>query len=84
MVYITYISEKIIITHQEPIKGIKVSILHGYPISILGYPSNILGYQSKYCNYTSKKKLGRFPIPPGPPPKWKTLLIFISQKILYY
>ena len=47
-------------THQEPIEGLKVWIL-------LGYPSNILGYQSKYCNYTSKKKLGRFPHSPRPP-----------------
>ena len=30
-----------LITHQEPIEGIKVWIL-------LGYPSNILGYPSKY------------------------------------
>ena len=38
--------EKLIITHQEPIEGIKVWILHGYPCNILGFPS-------KYCNYTS-------------------------------
>ena len=30
-----------LITHQEPIEGIQVWIL-------LGYPSNILGYPSKY------------------------------------
>ena len=47
-------------THLEPIEGIKVWIL-------LGYPSNIPGYPSKYCNYTSKKKLGGFPIPCGSP-----------------
>ena len=35
------IIEKLIITHQEPIEGIKVWIL-------LGYKSNILGYPSKY------------------------------------
>ena len=44
----------------EPIEGIKVWIL-------LGYPSNILGFPSKYCNYTSKKKLGWFPHSPRPP-----------------
>ena len=35
-VYITSIIEKLIITHQGPIEGIKAWIL-------LGYPSNILG-----------------------------------------
>ena len=45
-----YCIKKLIITHQEPIKGIKVWIL-------LGYPNNILGYLCKYCNYTAKKKL---------------------------
>ena len=44
----TCIKEKLIITHQEPIEGIKAWIL-------LGYPSGILGYPSKYCNDTSKK-----------------------------
>ena len=58
--FITCIIEKLIITHQEPIEGIKVWRL-------LGYPSNILGYPSKYCNYTSKKKLGQFPHSPWPP-----------------
>ena len=42
-VFITCIIEKLIITHQEPIEGIKVWILLGYP--------------SKYCNYTSKRNL---------------------------
>ena len=72
MVYITSIIEKLIITHQEPIEGIKVWILLGYPCDIVGYPS-------KYCNYTSKKKLECFPIPPA---GWITFLIVISQKIL--
>ena len=62
VVYVTSITEKLIITHQEPIEGIKVWIL-------LGYPSNILRYSSKYCNYTSKKKLGQFPHSSCPPPK---------------
>ena len=44
--------QKLINTHQEPIEGIKVWIM-------LGYPSNILGCPSKYCNYTSKKKFGQ-------------------------
>ena len=70
-VFITFITEKLIITHREPIEGPKVWIL-------LGYPCNILGYPSKYCNYISKKKLGWFPRPP----QWITFLIFISQKIL--
>ena len=60
-VYITCIIEKLIITHQDPIEGVKVWIL-------LRYPRNILGYSSNYCNYTSKKKLGRFPHSPRPPP----------------
>ena len=54
------IIDKLIITHQEPIEGIKVWIL-------LGYPCNVLGYPSKYCNYTSKSKLGRFSHSPKPP-----------------
>ena len=76
-VYIMYILEKLIITYQEPIEGIKLGILLGYPSNILGYRSNILGYPSnilgypsnifeylsKYCNYTSKRKLRWFPIP---------------------
>ena len=33
------ITEKILITHQQPIEGIKVQILVGYPYNILGYPS---------------------------------------------
>ena len=69
-----YIIKKLIITHQEPIEGIKVGIL-------LGYLCNILGYPSKYCNYTSKKKLGRFLHSPCPP-QWIIFLIVISQKIL--
>ena len=73
--FITCIIEKLIITHKEPIKGMKVWIL-------LGYPSNILGYPSKYCNYTSKKKFGQFPTLPWPPPQWITFLPFISKK--YY
>ena len=56
-VQITCIIDKLIITHQEPIEGIKVWIW-------LGYRCNILGYQSKYCNCTSKKKLGQFPHSP--------------------
>ena len=58
--YNTSITEKLIITHQEPIEGIKVCIL-------LGYPCNILGYPSKYSNYTSKKKFGHFPHSPCHP-----------------
>ena len=58
--------------HKEPIEGIKVWLL-------LGYPSNILGYPSKYWNYSSKMKLGWFP---HSPPQWITFLIFTSQKIL--
>ena len=58
--------EKLIIINQEPIEGIKVWILLGYP--------------SKYCNYTSKKKLGRLPY--SHLPLYLTFLIFISQKIL--
>ena len=42
-VFITSIREKLIITHQEPIEGIKLWIL-------LGYPSNILGYQVIYLD----------------------------------
>ena len=42
--YITCIIEKLIITRQKPIEGIKVWILLGYPSNILG--SNILGYPS--------------------------------------
>ena len=41
LVYITSIIEKLIITHKEPIEGIKAWIL-------LGYPSNIFGYPRKY------------------------------------
>ena len=67
--FITCIIEKLIITHQEPIEGIKVWLL-------LRHPCNILGYPSKYCNYTSKKKLGWFPHSLH----WITILIFISQK----
>ena len=73
MVYITRIKEKLIITHQEPMEGIKVWIL-------FGYPSNILGYPSKYSNYTSKKKLG--PFPQMSTPQWTSFSIVISQKIL--
>ena len=54
VVFITSIIEKLIITHQEPIEGIKVWIL-------LGCLCNIFGYPSKYSNYTSNKKLGWFP-----------------------
>ena len=54
--------------HKEPIEGIKVWLLLGYPSNILGYPSNILGYPSKYWNYTSKTKLERFADSPRPPP----------------
>ena len=53
MFYVKSNMEKIIITHQEPIEGIKVWIL-------LGYLSNILLYPSKYCNYTSKNKFHPF------------------------
>ena len=53
-VFKTCIIEKLIIIHQEPIEGMKLWILLGYP--------------TKYCNYTSKKKLGRFPPFPLPPP----------------
>ena len=52
---------KLIITHQEPIEGIKVWLL-------LGYLSDIPGYPSKYCNYTSKRKLGRYLHSPPPSP----------------
>ena len=67
--------EKLIITHEEPIEGIKVWIL--------------LGYSSKYCNYTSNRKLGRFPHSPRPPPQWITFfdltkIQWISQKLLLY
>ena len=41
------IIDKWIITYQEPIKGIKVRLLLGYP--------------SKYRNYTSKKQFLQFP-----------------------
>ena len=76
VVYITRIIEKLIITHQKPIEGIKVWIL-------LGYPRNQLGYPSKYCNYTFKKKLGRFPHSPWLPTQWiDNFLKVISQKIL--
>ena len=37
----TCIIEKLIITHQEPIEGIKVWILLGYPSNILGYPIQV-------------------------------------------
>ena len=74
--WITCIIDKLIITHQEPIEGIKVWIL-------LGYPCNILGFRSKYCNYTSKMKLGQFPYFSWvPTPLWTTFLIVVSQKIL--
>ena len=59
-VYINCVIEKLIITHQEPIEGIKVWIL-------LGYPSNILGYPNKYCNYTSKRKWGQISNSHRPP-----------------
>ena len=68
-VYIICIIEKLIITHQEPIEGIKVWILLGYP--------------SKYCNKTSKKKLGWFPIPQSPPPQWITFFnINLTKNII--
>ena len=38
----TCIIEKLIIKHQEPIEGIQVWILLGYPSKILGYPSKYL------------------------------------------
>ena len=61
--------------HKEPIEGITVWLL-------IGYPSNILGYLSKYWKYTSKTKLGRFPISPGPPPQWITFLPISQKKLL--
>ena len=73
-VFITCIIQKLIITQQEPIEGIKVWIL-------LGYPSNILGYPGKYCNYISNKKLGRFPHSP-PPPVDNFLNIHLMKNII--
>ena len=67
--------EKLIITHQEPIEGIKLWIL-------LGYPSNILGYPSKYCNYISKKKLGWFPHFPWPPTADNFFNIHLTKNII--
>ena len=72
---ITYIIDIWIITHQEPIEGIKVRLL-------LWYPSNIFEYPSKYRNYASKKKFGRFPQSPRPPLQCITFLLLMSQKIL--
>ena len=64
------------ITHQEPIEGIKLWIL-------LGYPSNILGYQSRYCNYFSKRKLGRFPHSPwSTPPVDNFFNIHLTKNIM--
>ena len=58
--------------HKEPIEGVKVWLL-------LGFPSNILGYPSKYQNHTYKNRFGQFP---HSPPQWITFLPFISQNIL--
>ena len=71
----TCIIDKWIITHKEPIEGIKVRLL-------LGYPSKIYGYPSKYRNYTSKIQFGLFPHSPRHPPQLITFLPFVSQKIL--
>ena len=74
-VYTTFIIEKLIITHQEPILGIQVWIL-------LGYPSNILGYPSEYCKYTSMMKLGWFPHSPQPPPVGNFFNIHLTKIII--
>ena len=71
-VYITCIIKKLIITHQEPIEGIKVWIL-------LGYPRNILDIQ---VNTVITLPRGNYDSFPTPPPQWITFLIFIPQKIL--
>ena len=70
-VYLTCIIKKIIITHQEPIEGIKVWIL-------LGYPRNILDIQVNTVIALPRGNYDSFPIPP----QWITFLIFIPQKIL--
>ena len=68
--YITCIIVKLIITRKEPIEGIKVWILLGYP--------------SKYCNYTSNEKLGGFlhSPRPRPPPVDNFFNIHLSQNII--
>ena len=46
--YTTWIVKELINKHQEPIEGIKVWILLGYPSNVLGYKSNVLWYQVIY------------------------------------
>ena len=53
MVFITCIIKIIIISHKEPIEGIKVWILLRYISNILRYPSNILRYPSNILRYPS-------------------------------
>ena len=67
--------DKWIITHQEPIEGIKVRLL-------LRYPSNILEYPTKYQNFTSKKQFGWFPHFPRPPPVDNFFTLHLSKNII--
>ena len=64
-------------TNYHSIEYIQVWIL-------LGYPSNILGYPINTGNYTSKKKLGRFPTIPRPPPVSNFFNIHLKKNIIQY
>ena len=59
--------DKWIITYQEPIEGIKVWLLLGYP--------------SKFWNYTPKKQFGWFPHSPRPSFNFHRKLIFFVMLV---
>ena len=69
--------DKLIITYQEPIEGIKVWIF-------LAYPCNILDIQVNSAITLPRRNYYSFPFPLllPLPPKWITFSIVISQKIL--